>query len=140
MPLTPTIEKPGDASTNCDDIAVTAVDSTDQSNASPQASPIRWELDKRVPTVVWNYLPNCSISFECILQIYTAFSKEDVLSLWKSIPKSNFDRSIHQFLYCNSSEVQGRVPNGIVIRFRDICFQRAVFSTEINKNISYIMT
>ena len=55
VPLTPIIEKSCDASTNCDDIAMTAVDSTDQSNASPQMSPIRWEPlsrpDKRVPTV-----------------------------------------------------------------------------------------
>ena len=55
VPLTPTTEKPLGASTNCDNTAVTAIDSTDQSNASPQTSPIRWEplqrTDKRVPTV-----------------------------------------------------------------------------------------
>ena len=51
--LTATIEKPRDASINCDNIAVTAVDSTDQSNTSPQTSPIKWESlprpDKRDP-------------------------------------------------------------------------------------------
>ena len=35
VPLTPTIEKPGNESTNYDDTAVTTVDLTDQSNASP---------------------------------------------------------------------------------------------------------
>ena len=53
VPLTPTIEKPRDASTNCDDTVVTVVDSTDQSNTSPQTSPIWWDslprLDKRDP-------------------------------------------------------------------------------------------
>ena len=53
VPLIPTIEKPRDASTNCNDTAVTAIDSTDQSNASPQTSPIRWKPlprpDKRDP-------------------------------------------------------------------------------------------
>ena len=34
-----TIEKPRDASPNCDETAVATVDSTDQSNASPQTSP-----------------------------------------------------------------------------------------------------
>ena len=56
VPLTPTTKKPRDASTNYDDTAVTAVDSTEQSNASNQTSPIRWEPlphpDKRVPTAL----------------------------------------------------------------------------------------
>ena len=55
VPLTPTIEKPRDTLANCDEATVIAVDSADQSNASPQTSPIRWEPllhpDKRVPTV-----------------------------------------------------------------------------------------
>ena len=56
-----TIEKPSDASINCDDTVMTAIDSTDQSNASSQTSPIRWEplphSDKRVPTVTTlNYM------------------------------------------------------------------------------------
>ena len=45
VPLNPTIEKPRNASTNCDETAVTMVDSTDQSNASPQTSLIRWEIN-----------------------------------------------------------------------------------------------
>ena len=49
VPLTPTIENPRDASTYCDATAVTAVDSRDQSNASPQTPLPR--PDKRVPTV-----------------------------------------------------------------------------------------
>ena len=78
--LTTAIEKPRDVSTNCDDTAETAADSTDQSNAFPQTSPIRWEPlprpdkrthsirarpDKRVPTLV---VPRASHSVLCSLR------------------------------------------------------------------------
>ena len=62
VPLTPTVEKPREASTNCDDTTVTAVDSADQSNDSAQTSRIRWEPlprpDRRArgPTVLQNIL------------------------------------------------------------------------------------
>ena len=46
VPLTPTIEKPRDASTNCDERAVTVLDSTNQSNASPQTSPYRVPINE----------------------------------------------------------------------------------------------